>query len=307
MSHSSELHVDDGVRRRLALRFGDEIESWFDELPLVVAALAERWHLEVGSNIPRGSVSVVLRCSVGDVPVVLKVSPDHARLAREAAALDTWQTVHAPSVLALDERVGALLIEAIEPGSALVDSPVYPPMERIAELVTALHATGVPDPSFPSLADRVAYLYDSGAKLYHQNPALAEIVPPEAYDRGRQLSIRLAEQRSRTVLLHGDFTPSNILDGGETRRLVAIDPAPCRGDPAFDAVDLLFWQAEDTNVVAARVDLLAPAIGVEPDRMLGWCTAFAAMTALDIAASPHGSRARILSFLALAADAGIDH
>ena len=44
-------------------------------------------------------------------------------------------------------------------------------------------------------------------------------------------------------MLHGDLTPGNILDGGTERRLVAIDPAPCLGDAAFDAVDLILWQA----------------------------------------------------------------
>jgi streptomycin 6-kinase len=42
-------------------------------------------------------------------------------------------------------------------------------------------------------------------------------------------------------VLHGDLTPSNILDGGAERGLVAMDPAPCLGDAAFDAVDLILW------------------------------------------------------------------
>ncbi|MGZ8761136.1 MAG: aminoglycoside phosphotransferase family protein [Aeromicrobium sp.] len=45
----------------------------------------------------------------------------------------------------------------------------------------------------------------------------------------------LAQRASPSVLLHGDLTPSNILDGGAERGLVAIDPAPCLGDAAFDA------------------------------------------------------------------------
>ncbi|HEY6055681.1 MAG TPA: aminoglycoside phosphotransferase family protein, partial [Gaiellaceae bacterium] len=105
------------MRRRLTARFGDAVEAWFDELPGVLGALAERWRLELGAPIPRGSVSVVIRCRLPDGgAAVLKVSPDRARLADEAAALDRWTTVHTPSVLALDESVGALLIEAIEPG-----------------------------------------------------------------------------------------------------------------------------------------------------------------------------------------------
>jgi streptomycin 6-kinase len=58
--------VDDGVRRRLTLRFGGEVETWFDELPDLLGTLAERWRIELGPPIPRGSVSVVIRCRLED-------------------------------------------------------------------------------------------------------------------------------------------------------------------------------------------------------------------------------------------------
>jgi streptomycin 6-kinase len=74
------------------------------------------------------------------------------------------------------------------------------------------------------------------------------------YERGRESALRLAAEPSARVLLHGDLTPVNILDGGVARGLVAIDPAPCR--------------------------------------LQGWCAAFAGMVALEIAerssdAQPH--------------------
>src|SRR6266540_5334359 len=110
--------LDDEVRQRLTARFGAEIGPWWEKLPDVLGALRERWQVEWGSAIPRGSMSVVIRCRVPDGrPAVLKVSPDRVRLANEAAALERWTTVHTPSVLAVDESVGALLLEAIEPGT----------------------------------------------------------------------------------------------------------------------------------------------------------------------------------------------
>lgn len=200
--------------------------------------------------------------------------------------------------------MGALLIEAIEPGTALVESGAYPTLGSIAELLTALHTTGAPELSYPLLVHRVAYLFNSCTKLYRKDPALTELVPREVYERGRRLALQLAEERGPAVLLHGDFTPSNILEGGEGRGLVAIDPAPCRGDPAFDAVDLVCWQATDADVVAERVERLAPAMNVPAGRLLDWCIAFAGMTAVDIATSPGHSRARVRSFVALAVDGG---
>ena len=206
-------------------------------------------------------------------------------------------------MLALDERLGALLIEAIQPGTALVDSSTYPSLSSVAELLTSLHAEGAPDPSYPTVGQRVDYLFESSAKLYARNPELAEVVTPELYERGHVLATRLADDASPTVLLHGDLTPSNILDVGERRGLVAIDPAPCRGDAAFDAIDLVLWRADDVRTIEARADELASAIGAQPERFLAWCTAFAGMTALELADSPGSSRERIDAVVTLAARA----
>jgi streptomycin 6-kinase len=252
-------------------------------------------------------MSVVIRCRLPDGrPAVLKVSPDRTRLASEAAALNSWTTVHTALVLGVDESAGALLLEAIEPGVPLVESLNYPSVESLAELLTSLHETGVPESFYPPMAHRIAYLFDSGTKPYARHPELSELIPPELYERGRLLASRLVEHVSPTALLHGDLTPSNILDGGSKRGLVAIDPAPCLGDDvAFDAVDLLLWQAEDVEMIAARAEHLAAAVGVDAARLLDWCTAFAAMTALELAeAQSSGERLQAAVTLARQAPTG---
>jgi streptomycin 6-kinase len=284
------------------MRFGAGVATWFDELPDLLSTLAERWEIELGSPIPRGSVSVVVRCRLRDGRRgVLKVSPDRARLADEATALKRWATPHTPTVLALDGELGALLLEAIEPGTPLDESAVYPSLESVAELLTSLHRDGTPDPSYPPLEQRVAYLFDSSTKLYAAQPELAERVLTELYERGRRLATQLAVDASPTVLLHGDLTPSNILDGGERRGLVAVDPAPCLGDPAFDAVDLVLWRAAEIETIETRGAELAAAIGARPERLLAWCTAFAGMSALELAGSPDAPGEHVEALTALAA------
>jgi hypothetical protein len=109
-------------------------------------------------------------------------------LAVEAAALNAWHTVHTPAVIALDEQLGALLIEAIEPGTPLVVSSIYPEAQHIADLLRSLHESGVPDPSYPTVGQRVAYLFDSSAQLYQRHPQVITLIPPELYERGRRLS-----------------------------------------------------------------------------------------------------------------------
>ena len=293
--------LDDELRRRLGRRFGTAIESWVDDLPPVLADLAERWRIDFGALIQRGSVSVVIRCRTRDGrQAVLKVSPERGRVVDEAAALARWKTAQVPAVLAVDEGVGALLIEAVEPGTSLAESVTYPRPERLAALLTSLHADGVPDPSYRPVAERIDYLYEAGRKNYERRPDLAALISPELYERGRQLAMRLAADSPETALLHGDLTPANILDGGEARGLVAIDPAPCLGDRAFDAVDLVLWRAEDVETITARAEQLARAVGVDALRLHRWCSAFAAMTALEMAEASDGSRERVELLVALA-------
>jgi streptomycin 6-kinase len=296
--------IDAGARQRLTARFGREVHAWFDELPDVLTGLAERWQFELGSPIPYGSVSAVYRCRMADGRrAVLKASPDHARLASEAAALGAWHTAHTPGVLALDEQLGALLLEAIEPGTPLIASSAYPAAESVAELLSALHGSGVPDPSYPAVTQRIAYLFDSSAKLYERHPELVALIPPDLYEHGRRLATRLARDDCPIVLLHGDLTPSNILDGGAERGLVAIDPAPCLGDAAFDTVDLIFWHADDLATIEARTERLAAATGMDPQRLLGWSMAFAVMSALEFASQENSHRPGIDALLELASRA----
>jgi streptomycin 6-kinase len=292
--------LDDALRQRLVARYGVAVESWLDELPPILADLAARWHVEFDELIPRGNMSVVVRCIVdGERLGVLKVCPDRERLVHEAAALGRWRTDHVPAVLEVDEAAGALLMETIVPGTMVAEFSTYP-TEAIAELLASLHADGVPDPTYPSFADRVTYLFDSWARHRRQHPELLEVVSQELFDRGLRLALELVDGSPDAVLLHGDLTPVNVLDGGEARGLVAIDPAPCLGDPAFDAVDLLFWDAADVTTIVERAERLAPTMGVPASRMVDWCVAFAGMIGSELAATPNVSDARIQTALSLA-------
>jgi streptomycin 6-kinase len=96
------------------------------------------------------------------------------------------------------------------------------------------------------------------------------------------------------------LTPVNVLDGGEARGLVAIDPAPCMGDPAFDTVDLVLWRAEDARTITVRAEQVAAAIGADARRVLSWCAAFAGMIALELADSGGATRAQLETYIELA-------
>ena len=303
----AEPHVpalDNELRLRLRRRYGNEIDAWLDELPPVLLALGERWAVEYESLIQRGTMSVVVRCKDGaGRAAVLKVCPDLTRLSNEARALAWWRTTHVPAVFAVDDAIGALLIEAIEPGTPLVELAAYPGTESVVSLVTGLQSQSSARQSFRPVSEHITHLFESSRRLYAWKPKLVDLIPPDVYERGRKLAMRLAENAPRTVLLHGDLTAVNILDGGTDRGLVAIDPAPCLGDPAFDVVDLVFWLAHDAATIELRAEQLALGIGADAGRVLAWCSAFAAMVALEIAEASDVPRAELEPLLALASSA----
>ena len=296
--------VDDEVRHRLRRRYGSEVGTWLDGLPARLQELARRWQLDLGPFVRRGTVSVVLNCrDQAGSPVILKVSPDHQRIVTEARALAAWQTAHVPHVIASDETQGALLLEAIQPGTALDESGQVPATSAVGDLVNALHQHAPPSESVPPVEARIASLYRSGEANYTRRPDLQDVIPRSLYERGEKAAEALAAEASRRVVLHGDLTPANVLDGGAGRGLVAVDPAPCWGDPAFDTVDLLMWRADDLTTLSARARDLGDRLGLPQDRALRWCAAFAAMVALEIAEAappgePRSARLRMLVELA---------
>jgi hypothetical protein len=81
-------------------------------------------------------------------------------------------------------------------------------------------------------------------------------------------------------------------DGGAARRLVAIDPRACVGDPCFDAVDYLLDGAgrDGADGIGARCAALAAASGLDAGRLHDWCRAVAPIVAITYLRRPGSPR-----------------
>jgi streptomycin 6-kinase len=262
----------DEARARLAPRWGAAVlDAWWAGLPALIDELAARWALEVGAPAATGNTTLVLRCRRADgAAAVLKLSPDPALAVAEERALRAWAASgRVPAVWACDANAGALLLEAIADGTPLSARGEAAGAEAVAALIGALHATGAPR-GFPPLAERLEWMF---SYRFARGTPYAD-----ALARGGRAALALAAEPAPAVLLHGDLHPGNVLDGGPGRGLVAIDPRPCVGDPAIEAVDWVFYRA-GPDEWAARCSELAAALGCDPDRLWRWCGAFAAMIA----------------------------
>jgi streptomycin 6-kinase len=294
--------VLEATRVRLVARFGEEVAAWWARLPGAIELLAARWDLVVGEPVGRGNTSVVIRCRRGDgARAVLKLCPDPSLSRGEAQALRAWRSSgRVPALWEADVTVGALLLEALPDERPLSERAEPVAIGDVAGLLRALH---VPPPAspreFPPLSARIGFIFDHWIERYRPDPAVSRVVPSERLERGRQVARELATGDGAPVLLHGDLHAGNVLDGGSARGLVAIDPRPCLGDPAFDAVDWVFWGEDDPGAWAARRMELAGAIGCSSDRLRLWCAALAALLAAGRVARGEEEE-RVAAMLALA-------
>ena len=233
--------MDEAGRARVLGRFGPEAAAWCDELPAVVARLAARWGLDVEGAMA-GNTGRTLRCRDrrGGL-VVLKLTPDREIAATEAAALRAWaQCPNVVDLLDADLDAGAIVLAGVVPGTPVRDWDAPEIDDLLAQLRSA-----TPPPGIPTLTERVEFMFD-----------LAERRQGRSLRSSREAALALAAD-GPALFVHGDLHPGNVLRG--EKGVVAIDPRPCVGDPAFDAVD---WAARGTVLPS-----------LDPDRVARWCAA----------------------------------
>lgn len=295
--------IPETVGERVRARYGAAAEPWLASVPDIMATLALRWSLEFDDPIGRGNSSVVWRCRRADgAGAVLKLIPEPEIAQAEARALRVWErSGRVPKVFEHDPAVGALLLEAIPNESPLSERDEGVPVSDVADLIGGLHRTdvSVADHGVVSLAEGVERMFSRWTSQSEHNRVVGEIVPIERVNQGLQLAQTLATYQTDTVLLHGDLHPGNVLDGGDTRGLIAIDPRPCIGDPAFDAVDWVFWPVDDPQNWRPRCSELAMILSVDGERLWDWCRSVASMLAGNTA-QRGGSPDRVDAFLAMA-------
>ncbi|MFC9256064.1 aminoglycoside phosphotransferase family protein [Amycolatopsis thailandensis] len=264
--------LDDQARARLIRRFGEGVTTWCDDLPALVARLSERWGLTVVDAKP-GNTGRTLIC-VGDdgAMKVLKLTPDHSIAESEAAALRAWDGCsRVVQVLATEVADGAILLEGIDPGTQLLEAADVPWAE-IGDLLTQIHAV-TPPPGFPTLEDRVTFMYGLAERGLRGSVAEATL-PMETLDRARLRALALAADGRGNSIVHGDLHPGNVLDGGPGRGAVAIDPRPSVGDPSFDLADWVTLPMREGGTLDDGFDAITPHLpGFDAERVRAWCVA----------------------------------
>lgn len=254
----------------------------------LVATMLQRWHLAAGEPYTGGESGAVLRVTTSEGrPAVLKVGFPHWEGSWEAVALDSWGERFAPEVMRQDAWTWALLLERIEPGGPL--SRYRGPVDRALEIAARLFFEAVVTrrpqelpPGIPTLAEVVSrYVADATGRLADQHEVLESWGGSHSLERIFADTMELADSDRRSVMLHGDLNPGNIIQRGQ--QWVLIDPKPMMGDPEFDLFPLVeqlgspLLTPGPARVLARRLDRVSALVGCDTARAARWCVARAAL------------------------------
>ena len=273
------LTVPDLVRQR-AMAHGVAGQRWLDDLPEVVAALADRWGLEVGESFRGGTAAFVAaatdqlgRACVLKVAMPLEI--DEAELfGRSVLVHQLAGGRGCAELFEHDDSTPAMLLERLGPNLAELGMLLPQLLETIATTLRSFWRPVAVDCGLPTGAEQAVWLAEYITTSWDElgRPCGSGVIDRAlAYCAERAAAF----DSSQSVLVHGDAHGWNTLDaGGGTFKFV--DPEGLRSEPAHDlGVPMREYNqpllAGDTlHLVRERAELLASSCDVDPEPVWQW-------------------------------------
>lgn len=246
-----------------------ERKQWLDELPEVVAALAERWSLTLGEPYqPGGEVSWVAPARTADGrDVVLKAGWRHPDSESEADGLRFWAGRGAVELYDahVEATTCALLLERL-PGPTLDETHEQSDQDRVvAEVLHRIWAEPPAGHPFRSLVQMCDEWADEFDELYDEHP---DVLDPGLAKAGMELYRALPRETGPQLLLASDLHAGNVL-AAQREPWLLIDPKPHVGDPCYDVLQHILNDDVIPDPVA-RADRMAELTGLDKERVRLW-------------------------------------
>jgi len=184
------------------------------------------------------------------------------------------------TVRVLEADNEAILIERIVPGTRLTELVLQDRDDEathiVCDTIERLQCAQADPGGWPSYEEQKEEL-----DRHIERPPLTKSI----VDRARALLCDLETTQSTPVLLHGDLHHENVLFDAD-RGWLAIDPKGVRGEIAYELAAPLRNPLERPDIFAApaqmdrRVRIYCERLGLDRQRVLGWCFARNCVAAL---------------------------
>lgn len=273
------LEVPELVRQR-AMSNGSAGQRWLDDLPELVASLADKWGLVLGESFRGGTAGFVASATdQSGQACVLKVAMPLDMDERDAFHRSVL--VHrladgrgCAKLYAVDESAPAMLLERLGRNLAELDMPLPRLLETIAATLGTFWRRVPDDCGLPSAVDKAQWLANYITTSWDElgRPCSREVV-----DR----AIAYCDERagafdpSRAILVHGDAHGWNTVDAGGGA-FKFVDPEGLRSDAAHDlSVPMREYnqpliEGDTRRLVRERAERLADLCDVDADAVWQW-------------------------------------
>ncbi len=273
------LDVPPLVRER-ATSNGVAGRRWLDELPELVAALADQWGLELGSSFPGGTSAFVAaatdrsgRACVLKVAMPLEMD-DGDEFGRSVLVHQLADGRGCAELLDHDMTAPAMLLERLGPNLDDLGLPLDQLLETVATTLRQFWRPVADDCGLPTGAEKAAWLATFITTSWQE---LGRPCGRDVIDR----ALAYCDERatafvpSTAVLVHGDAHGWNALvASGDTFKFV--DPEGLLSERAHDLAvpmreyNLPLLAGDTPRLVRERADLLASRCEVDPEPVWQW-------------------------------------
>jgi streptomycin 6-kinase len=243
--------------------------EWLAALPDLVATVAARWSLDLGTPFDDVYESMAFPVRRRDgTAAVLKVQWPNRDNAFEAAALRGWNGNGAVRLLDEDTGHHALLLEHAFPGTSLAGVDADQVRDVLVDLLPRLWIRA-PD-GLPTVAQESAVLSDELVREWHRTGRPFE---RRLVDLALEAFATLPPTQGPAVLLHQDLHGDNVLRSA--RGWLAIDPKPLLGEREFGIAPIVRSSelGHSRGAVLRRFDRLTADLGLDRERARLWTIA----------------------------------
>ena len=260
---------------------GEAGQEWLDRLPSLIAVCEAQWVITLHAPFAHLTYNYAAPATRSDgTAVVVKACFPDQNYMHEIGALLLF--AGRGSVQLLEAERGVLLLEALQPGTPLLD--LADDAAAITIATSVMRDLWRPAPTiheFPTVGDwalgftRLRARFDGGT-----GP-----LPPHLVARAESLWATLQASAAPPALLHGDLNFGNIL-AADRAPWLAIDPKGLVGEPAYevgvllrDPLPRILSAAHPASLLARRIDQLADELALDKARIHGWGLAQAVLSA----------------------------
>ncbi|SDL92198.1 aminoglycoside phosphotransferase family protein [Sediminibacillus halophilus] len=249
--------------------FKQEGEAWLERLPEIIKQCEQIWQLEMKEPYVLSINYVAPAVRIDGRKLVVKLSIPGEDFAYELEALRHLESPAIVQLIDFDEKLGALLLERIEPGVTLAEVEEEDKACRIAaDVFEQLIREPLGETALPTTEDREASL----AKIIADYPKGCGPISQSVLLEAQRTFHRLHSTRKKQWVLHGDFHHYNVLQSGE-KEWKAIDPKGLIGEREYDLVQYLLNKLPEENpvsVIDQRIKIFTDILKLDKQRLVLW-------------------------------------